>query len=365
MQNIKPQIFTTKEDVPSGAILVDGLQGSISELFFIEHPHFKKQMPEAQEALKEYLENTDIPGVWIYYPYRNIAIHTLPEDLYFKLRTARNKNIILEEEQQKYRQAKVGVAGLSVGSAIVSALTISGGPKVMKIADFDTVEVSNLNRIKASLPDLGQNKAEIAARSLWELDPFAELEIWDKGVSKETVLDFVSGLDIFIDEMDSIDVKLLSRLVAKEKRIPVLMATDNGDSIILDVERFDLEPEREIFHGLVGHFDQEAISNLDFKQWLKLATQIVGPEYLTERMQDTLLEMGKSVPSVPQLGTTANIAGSAMAFVVRRIANKQAMPSGRYVLGCESAFVPGYNDPEQVQLREQKTKDFLANFGKR
>ena len=362
---MKPQIFASKEEVPAGATFVDALNGSLSELFFIEHPHFKKPMPEAQEALKSYMESVDIPGVWVYYPHHNVAIHTLPEELYFKLRTARNKNIIKEAEQLAYRNSKVGVAGLSVGSAILSALVISGGPKSIKLADFDTVEVSNLNRIKATLPDLGKNKADVAARNLWELDPFAELEIWDKGVNKENITDFISGLDIFIDEMDSIDVKILSRLIAKEKKIPVLMATDNGDSIILDVERFDLEPDREIFHGLVGHFAEEDLTNLDFKQWLKLATQIVGPEYLTERMQESLLVMGKEIPSVPQLGTTANIAGSAMAFVVRRIANGLPMPSGRYTLGCEEAFIPDYDSEENKAAREQKTKEFLENFGKR
>ena len=45
-------------------------------------------------------------------------------------------------------------------------------------------------------------------------------------------------------------MKLLVREMARERRIPVLMET--SDRGVLDVERFDLEPDRPIFHGLLG-----------------------------------------------------------------------------------------------------------------
>ena len=101
------------------------------------------------------------------------------------------------------------------------------------------------------------------------------------------------------------------------------MATDNGNSVILDVERFDQEPNRAIFHGLVGEMRATDVENLSYKDWLQLATKIVGAEYLTERMQDSLVEIGHAISAVPQLGTTAAIAGSSVAYVIRRIANRQ------------------------------------------
>jgi hypothetical protein len=363
----RPQIFNHKQDLPVDVKVVEAYESALKEIFFVSNPHLKKVMPEAIEKLVEFLQNHSVPEIWIYYPDQNTAVHTVSEDWYFKLRTARNKNIITEQEQELFRNIKVGVAGLSVGSAIVSALAVSGGPKFLKIADFDEVEVSNLNRIRARLQDVGLNKADVSAREVWALDPFAEIEIWDKGVNKQTIEKFITDpqLDILVDEMDSIDVKILARLAAREKHIPVLMATDNGDSIILDVERFDLEPERQIFHGLIGDFSHEQAENLDYKQWLQLATKIVGPEFLTERMQDSLLVIGREVAGVPQLGTTASIAGSAISFAMRRIAAGLDMPSGRYQVGCEDKVVPGYNSPEQVQSREIKTQEFLNKFGKR
>ena len=368
MEISKPVIFKSREEAPADAIVVDAFSSALEELFFVQNPNLKKVMPEAQDPLQIFLKNNTEQGVWIYYPWRNTVVHSLPEDIYFRLRTARNRNIIRDEEQKKYRQTTVGVAGLSVGSAAIYALAVSGGPKHLKIADFDVLEVTNLNRIRGTLLDIGKNKTEVSARLIWELDPFAELHLWDMGVTRGTLEDFIIGeprLDIFIDEMDSLDLKVLSRFVCKRHKVPALMATDNGDGIILDVERFDQEPDRPIFHGLVGDMKAEDLKDLDFKKWLELATKIVGPTYLTERMQESLVDMGKRISAVPQLGTTAAVAGSAIAYAVRRIANKQDFPSGRYTFGFEEKLIPHYMEPDQVNIRQEKTRQFIDAFGRK
>lgn len=363
----KPIIFHNKEEVPSSAKLIEAFDGSLKELFFINNPQFKKGMPAAEKPLFDFLSNHGITEIWIYYPWSDIAVHCVPENIYLKLRTARNRNIINENEQQEYRNMKVGIAGLSVGSAVLSALVISGGPQKLKIADFDILELSNLNRIKANITDIGQNKTHIAARQVWELDPFADLFLWDNGLTHENIDDFILAdprLNVFIDEMDSLDLKVLARLICKKNKIPVLMATDNGDGVILDVERYDKEPERPLFHGLVGNIQPEDVSNLDFKHWVQLATKIIGPEYLTERMQDSLLGIGKDIAAVPQLGTSTQMAGSSMVYAIRRIANQQDMPSGRYTVSLEEKFIPGYIGEESEELRDKKTEEFKAKFGK-
>ena len=139
------------------------------------------------------------------------------------------------------------------------------------------------------------------------------------------------------------------------------MATDNGDGVILDVERFDLEPERPIFHGLVD-ITLEQVTKLDFHSWLKLATKIVGPEFLSESMQESVSEIGKSISAVPQLGSTANVAGAAVGYVVRKIANHQIMPSGRYQISLEEKLIPDYNNEKNREVRKQKTELFRSQF---
>ncbi|MEO8065557.1 MAG: ThiF family adenylyltransferase [Candidatus Doudnabacteria bacterium] len=363
-----PRIFKDKKDAPANAKVIDAFSSSLTELFFIAHPHLKKGMPEVDAELQKYLEANTIPDIWIYYPETNTLVRTLPEEEYFRLRTARNRDLISEQEQNNFRSITVGIAGLSVGSSVLNILVLSGGPKVLKIADFDTLEVSNLNRIRAGLADVGTNKTEIAAREVWELDPFAQLKLYHDGLNKENIEEFILGeprLGVFVDAMDSIDLKILARLICKKNKIPVLSATDNGDSVILDIERFDLEPGREIFHGLVKDIEQLDLDHLDYKSWLNLAAQIVGPEYLTESMQDSVLKIGKSLASVPQLGASAAIGGSACSFAIRRIANKQALNSGRSIISLEEKLIPGFGDPESVLSRSTKTEQFVRSFGQK
>ena len=76
----------------------------------------------------------------------------------------------------------------------------------------------------------------------------------------ESVGDFLDGLDIVVEECDSLDMKALVREGARARRLPVLMAT--SDRGLMDVERFDLEPARPILHGLLGDVDAALLSQM-------------------------------------------------------------------------------------------------------
>ena len=115
---------------------------------------------------------------------------------------------------------------------------------------------------------------------------------------------------------------------------------------------------------MVDEKKPEELKNLDYRAWLKMSTQIVSPNYLTEKMQDSLLEIGKTISAVPQLGTTASMAGAAISYAVRRIANNQDMPSGRYTIGLEEKFIHNFSSPASIAKRAEKTADFLNKFEK-
>ncbi len=319
---------------------MDVMHSALGELFFIEHPEVSKSAADTSVVESFIREHTDA-GVWVYYPWRDVAVHTPSDALYHRLRTARNRNLITPTEQERYRAATVGIAGLSVGSAALGALVATGGPQHIKIADPDILEITNLNRIRATLLDVGESKVTIAARAAWEVDPFITLEQWPAGVTHDTLQQFMGSprLDVFVDEMDDIKMKLRSRVVCQELGIPVVMVTDNGDSIIIDVERFDQEPGRPIFHGRV-HFAEAELEHITREKFIAMANEIIDPKYFTMRQWDSITQIGKTLSGVPQLGTAAVMAGAAVAYVVRRITNDLPMPSGRYVMGLESAFTP-------------------------
>jgi len=366
MKITKPQIFQKQTQAPKSARVINAFDSALVELFFIEQPKYKKGTPEAKVQLKKFLANHKIKPIWIYYAWQNLVVKTVPEDIYFKLRTARNKHLITEAEQINYRQSQIGVAGLSMGSSVLSVLVISGGPQSIKLADFDHLEITNLNRIKAKLQDVGQNKTTIAAQNTWELDPFADLELWPKGLTRDNLEKFIlkPKLDVFIDAMDSLDLKILARLICQQHKIPVLMATDIGDTVLLDIERYDLEPTRQLFHGLAGEINMADFDEMNPAKWLQLSTKIIGPEYMPDRLQQSVLEVGQTLDTIPRLGTTGASAGSAISFAIRRITNQQPMPSGRYVISLEEKLIPGYLAEEQKKQRADKTQNFIKQLGK-
>lgn len=333
----RPTFYKLESDIPGNVVKRDLCAHSLEELYYVEHPAAEKGKVGDRE-MRDFISERGRNCMWIYLPWRSEALRIPSENDYFKLRTARNRDLIMENEQRAYSKAVVGIAGLSVGSAALATLVASGGPKRMKLADPDTIELSNLNRIRAVLSDAGANKTEVAARAVWEMDPFAELELWPGGLSDTNLKEFTSGLDIFIDEMDDIALKFAARAQCKASNIPVLMATDNGDGVILDVERFDLENDRALFHGKV---DPPAhLSSLTRNQFVELSNKIIDVSYFTQRQRSSVESVGVMLSGIPQIATAAALAGAAIAYAVRQIATKKALPSGRYLISLERAFSP-------------------------
>lgn len=193
------------------------------------------------------------PGRWAYYPWRRAVVAVLGPRGFRAVRLDRNRNNITSAEQDRLATLRVGVAGLSVGHVIAHTLAAQGLCGRLRLADFDHMELSNLNRVPATVFDLGVNKACVAARRVAELDPYLPVEVFAAGLTFDTVDAFLDGLDIVIEECDSLDMKTVLREGARARRIPVLMAT--SDRGLVDVERFDQEPQRPILHGLLGGLD--------------------------------------------------------------------------------------------------------------
>ncbi len=338
------------------------------ELFGVNNPSHV-YLPTFKEEFAEYYQSlsTENPlwqhGRWVYYSWRHLASHILEDVDYQLVRTARNKNLITKEEQEKFYNATIGIGGLSVGSSVAFAIVLSGGGKRLKLADMDELALSNTNRVLSGAPSLGMRKVEMAARTIYEMNPYAEVELYPEGLTPENIEAFCSDLDIVIDEIDNLAVKYLIREQAKKRRIPVVMAADNGDNAVIDVERYDLDPETKFFHGRMGEVSYDMLKNLDKFGIGKMITKHVGPENVTERMQQSLMAMGKTIVSWPQLGIAAMVNGAAVAYCVRKILNGQPIENNRALISLDEKLVPEYNETEQMDYRKKLAIDFAKMFG--
>lgn len=103
---------------------------------------------------------------------------------------------------EKLKAARIGIAGLGgLGSNIAAALARSGVGK-LTVADFDRVELSNINRQLYSLKHIGRSKAEALTEILGEINPFCEITAYDEKVTSDNCSDIFADCDIVCEAFD-------------------------------------------------------------------------------------------------------------------------------------------------------------------
>jgi molybdopterin/thiamine biosynthesis adenylyltransferase len=264
---------------------------------------------------------------WAYYPWRRAAVAVLGPRAYRAVRLDRNRNMITAAEQGRLGELRIGVAGLSVGHVIAHTLAAEGLCGELRLTDFDGLELSNLNRVPATVFDLGLNKAAVTARRVAELDPYLPVRVLETGLTSDTVDEFLDGLDIVVEECDSLDMKAVLREGARARGIPVLMAT--SDRGLIDVERFDLDPRRPILHGLLGELDIALLPGMSSRDKIPHILRHLDAERLSPRTAASLVEVDRSLSTWPQLAGDVALGATALAEAVRRIGLNEPLGSGR------------------------------------
>lgn len=347
----------------SDLLLTDEIESQIGELIKINNPGKKFSTNDLLSETKKFLNGCSIDayGVWIYYPWSRRLVHSLDEKEFIEVRTSRNKYKITEEEQNILSKKIVGVIGLSVGQSVSLTMAMERGCGELRLADFDTLELTNLNRIRTGIHNLGLPKVYAVAREIAEIDPFIKTVCFEKGLFEANMDEFFMGngkLDLLIEESDGFDIKILSRYKARELKIPVIM--EGSDRCAVDVERFDLEPSRSILHGLVDHLDMSKLKDLQTtEQKIPYMLDILGIETASLKLKASMLEIDQSINTWPQLASSVTMGGGITADVSRRILLNTYTDSGRYHVDIEELIG---NKKKDVKPRNKETVYAFTDF---
>lgn len=336
--------------------IIDQYRRNLEELFLLRNPSYRFDK-NYQIAFEEFFQiqtkgNSYAAGTWFYYPWLHQLIHFLPDEMHQELRTGRNRNLITKEEQEKYYHAKITVLGMSVGSHVAETIAMTGGSRSMNLADPDTYSGDNLNRIRTGFQNVGMSKAVVVARKLYEIDPYAEHSVYTEGLTEQNVEEILDKSGVIAEEMDNLYWKLKIRELARQRGIPVIMGTDNGDGTIVDIERFDIDQSYPILHNTIEGLTAEQCRYISPSELPAVYAKVSGAELAVPRMLESVAEVGKTLYSWPQLGTAANLCGTVVAYLARRIVLKDpSIKSGRYEVSLDSIFESGYNEKEGERKR--------------
>ncbi|MFF7183121.1 ThiF family adenylyltransferase [Streptomyces sp. NPDC008121] len=277
-------------------------------------------------------------GRWAWYPWSGRLVHVLPEAEFRLVRTDRNRDKITRGQQEGLLRRRIGVIGLSVGGSTALTCAMEGVGGAFRLADFDRLGLSNLNRLRAGVHELGLEKSVLCARRMYELDPYLDIEVHRGGVTDGNLVDFIGdqdhALDLLVEECDTPWVKVAAREHARRRRVPVLM--DTNDRGVLDIERFDLEGDRPLFHGRIGATTAADAAGLKGEEAIRFLLRIVDEQKLSPAMSDALTRVGRTLSSWPQLASGVMLGAALVTDTARRILLGEPLPSGRHRIDLET-----------------------------
>lgn len=244
-----------------------------------------------------------------------------------------------QQVREKLESAVIGFAGASVGGNIVEGWLREARPRQIKIADPDWVETTNLNRgermslrhVVASRAERFDprnpyesariSKAEYIAYEEHLVDPYPAFHVYKDGLSRANIERFLLGdgkneprLDVLVEEMDNLDLKILVREECRRHGIDVIMLSDFGHRVHAVWNQFRAEPAARLAYGASDEAIHEAIARArsgDRTKTFDFITALCGEGFAGDQFKAWIDGKGEQpTSSIPQSGATAMASGA-------------------------------------------------------
>ena len=152
---------------------------------------------------------------------------------------SRTELLIGKNGLEKLNKSKVAIFGIGgVGSFVVEALARTGVGNFI-LVDNDEVALSNLNRqIIATTKTIGKSKVEVAKERILEINPDANVEIYQVFFMPDTEGILDETVTYIIDAIDTVTAKIELVLRANKLNIPIISSMGTGNK--LDPTRFEV-----------------------------------------------------------------------------------------------------------------------------
>ncbi|MDX8336387.1 MULTISPECIES: tRNA threonylcarbamoyladenosine dehydratase [Cetobacterium] len=147
----------------------------------------------------------------------------------------RTELLIGKENIDKLKNSHILVFGVGgVGGFTVEALVRAGVGEIT-VVDFDTVDITNLNRqIIATQDTIGKDKVEVIKERALSINPNIKINTYKEKFfmdKKDLFFSIEKKYDYIVDAIDLITAKLDLITIAKELNIPIISSMGTGNKI--------------------------------------------------------------------------------------------------------------------------------------
>ena len=196
--------------------------------------------------------------------------------------------------QQKLLDAKVLIVGLGGLGCPVALYLAAAGVGELWLADFDTVELSNLQRqIAHGMADIDRTKVVSASEAVAALNPDIRAQCISEKLTGQVLSDAIEKVDLVVDASDNFSSRFEINRVCVEKKTPLVSGAairSEGQLIVFDPRDVDSPCYRCLYD------DSSGDENLSCSQSGVLApvVGVIGSLQATEAIK-LLADFGESL----------------------------------------------------------------------
>ena len=152
---------------------------------------------------------------------------------------SRTELLIGKAAIEKLQNSKVAIFGIGgVGSFVVEGLARAGIGNFV-LVDNDEVCLTNLNRqIIATHKTIGEPKVEVAKKRILEINPDANVEIYQEFFMPDSKGILDDTIDYIVDSVDTVTAKIEIVVRANKLNIPIISCMGTGNK--LDPTKFEV-----------------------------------------------------------------------------------------------------------------------------
>ena len=137
-----------------------------------------------------------------------------------------------ENDLKKLKNIKVLLVGLGGVGGMAFEILIRSGVSIITVCDYDTFELSNLNRqVLSNLNNIGKKKVLVAKEYVLNVNNEVKIDCIDEKISEDFLSNYNKKYDYIIDACDDLKAKISLIKYSLKNNIKIITCCGTGNKI--------------------------------------------------------------------------------------------------------------------------------------